>query len=139
MSLYSAEILEHSKHPLGDGVLSDATHELIQHNPICGDRVQWQLKHESQDVVRIHHRSKGCALCKSSASLLFQHLNGSSKESMQDAIGQFRQDLEQILQGSTVPEHHVAHAFMGLSFAPSRQNCVWLPWDTLSKLLLQIH
>lgn len=138
MRLYSAEILEHSKQQCGEGNLTDATHELLQHNPICGDRVRWQLKCDSQGL-RIHHQSKGCALCKASASILYQHLNGLDAVQMNEQIQQFRQDLEQILQGKTLLEEHPARVFMGLSSSPSRKICVWLPWDTLSKLLLQIH
>jgi nitrogen fixation NifU-like protein len=138
MRLYSAEILEHSRQPCGAGVMADATHELLQHNPICGDRVRWQLKYDSQGL-KMHHQSKGCALCKASASILYEHLNGLDAVQMNEQIQQFRQDLEEILQGETLPEEHPARLFMGLSSAPSRKSCVWLPWDTLSQLLLQIH
>lgn len=138
MNLYSPEILEHSREPHGTGVLSDVTHELMQHNPICGDRVQWQLSFISKGL-RMRHQSKGCALCKASASVLYEQLNGENIEMMVEAIQQFQKDLEQIIHGEPLPEHRPATLFMGLCTAPSRQSCVWLPWDTLSKLLLQVY
>ena len=140
MNVYSKEILGHARTPSGDGKMPEPCHKRRQSNPICGDRVEWQIQIDEASLVEMRHQTKGCALCRASASLLHQDLNGRTVGEIIEMIDGFTTGIHRILSGDDeAGEHHGARKFDGLSSAPARRECVLLPWDTLRKVLEDNH
>ena len=135
MTLYSHEILRRSKEVRVSEKPSILTHILRKSNPICGDRVEWQLHIANQEIVEAWVEVKGCALCKASASLLLDNLVGSSIEQLSSRTERFLTDVEDILNND--PRMGEASVFEALPIAPARQECVELPWHCLKEALSQ--
>ena len=135
MTLYSQEILRRSKELWSSDKPSMVTHSLRQSNPICGDRVEWQLHIAHQEIVEAWVEVKGCALCKASASLLSDNLVGSSKQHVTSRTEKFLTDIDGILNDDPVMGE--ASIFDELPIAPARQECVELPWHCLKEALRQ--
>lgn len=68
-SLYKEIILEHWKNPHNYGVISDATIDIIDTNPLCGDTIRITVIVENNIIEHIMFTSEGCAISKASASI----------------------------------------------------------------------
>ena len=120
--LYRDEILDHYKNPRNFGDLEEATVSFEESNPLCGDQIFLQIKIEKNKVTGVKFRGQGCAVSTASASLLTEHLKGSSLA-----------ELEK-LQGSDVL------ALLGLeNLSPARLKCAFLPLEALRHLLKEYH
>jgi len=129
MTLYSKDILRLSKESLSIETPSRITHSHRESNPICGDRVEWQLHIADQKIAEVWCETKGCALCKASSAVLYEGLIGSSTNQVYTRTVQFLQDVDALLAG----EHATRDValFSALPTAPARQECVLLPWKAL--------
>jgi nitrogen fixation NifU-like protein len=78
MSLYTALILEHAKHPRNFGRMEfppDAASEEV--NPLCGDRIRVELQlGDDRAVKEARFSGEMCAIAKASASILLTSLKG---------------------------------------------------------------
>lgn len=136
MQLYSKELMQQAKDERGAGVLDNPTHENLESNPICGDRVRWTLNISDEHIIEARHYTRGCVLCKASASLLFGQLQGKAVSEILDTISVFHSGIEKIAQGEEFQME--AELFSGLKYAPLRISCVLLPWEGLAKALITI-
>jgi len=123
MDLYRQEILDHYKHPHNFGHLSKPQAKATLYNTACGDVVTIELnigKMKGKDVVQdIRFSGEGCAISKSSASILTDSVKG---------MGLFS-----IL--SMKPEK--VYAFFGSNLTPARVKCALLPLETIQKAILE--
>ena len=108
---YREEILEHYTHPRHYGTLDDAdiTHE--ESNPLCGDRIRFdiELDGDGQTVKDVRFSSVGCAISKASASMLSELL-----------IGQTLEEIKDLTQEDVLEE-------LGIDLGPVRLKCALLP------------
>lgn len=78
MSIYTALILEHAKHPRNFGRMEfppDAASEEV--NPLCGDRIRIELQLGDDHAVKeARFSGEMCAIAKASASILLTSLKG---------------------------------------------------------------
>jgi nitrogen fixation NifU-like protein len=74
---YKDYILDHYRQPRNFGELPDATTSAEDLNPLCGDRIRFQLKVNDQGVVEdARFTGRGCAISQASASMLTETLKG---------------------------------------------------------------
>ncbi len=74
---YKDYILDHYRQPRNFGELPDATTTAEDLNPLCGDRIRFQLKVNDQGVVEdARFTGRGCAISQASASMLTETLKG---------------------------------------------------------------
>jgi nitrogen fixation NifU-like protein len=108
---YREEILEHYTHPHHYGVLDDPdiTHE--EDNPLCGDRIRFDLKLEEdgQTIKDVGFSAVGCAISKASASMLSDLLVGCSLE-----------EVKELTKEDVLDE-------LGIDLGPVRLKCALLP------------
>jgi nitrogen fixation protein NifU and related proteins len=138
MNLYSKELMQLAKkNSLGSGVLDEATHDFVAKNPICGDRVRWTAIVVGEEIVDLKHHTKGCLLCKASASLLFEqiHETGRKTTDVHELICQYSSQIEQLKTGDVSNVDTDVQLFKGLQKAPSRVACVLLPFEGLQMAL----
>lgn len=108
---YREEILEHYTHPHNYGVLEhpDISHE--EANPLCGDRVRFDIKldGDGQTVKKVRFSGVGCAISKASASMLSDLIQGKTLD-----------EIKHLTKEDVLDE-------LGLELGPVRLKCALLP------------
>lgn len=89
-NLYQELILEHSKHPLNTGVLeSPPAKKGLGINPSCGDKLLLSIEIQDGIIQAIKHESDGCAIFRSSCSLMSQLLKGKNVTEAEEILALF--------------------------------------------------
>jgi nitrogen fixation NifU-like protein len=139
-SLYQEIILDHSKRPIGFGLVEDSTAQSHQLNPTCGDEVTLQITVGDGALERITWEGHGCAISQASASLLAQLVRESrpTTDAMRELIEQFRTALRS--RGTIAPDEEVfgdAAVLGGVSRYTARVKCAMLAWVAAEHALAQ--
>jgi len=108
---YRDEILEHYTHPHNYGTLEQADISHEEDNPLCGDRIRFdiQLEEDGQTVKDVRFSAVGCAISKASASMLTDLL-----------IGQTLDEIKALTNEDVIDE-------LGIELGPVRLKCALLP------------
>ena len=108
---YREEILEHYTHPHHYGRLADPDISHEESNPLCGDRVRFEIKldSEGETVEDVRFSGVGCAISKASASMLSDLIVGKTLEEIRDLT------KEDVLEE------------LGIDLGPVRLKCALLP------------
>ena len=78
---YKEYILEHYRQPRNFGHLEGATATAEDLNPLCGDRLRFEMKVNDQGVVEdVRFTGRGCAISQASASMLTETIKGMKLE-----------------------------------------------------------
>jgi nitrogen fixation NifU-like protein len=108
---YREEILEHYTHPHHYGRLEhpDISHE--ESNPLCGDRVRFDIEmdDDGQTVKDVRFSGVGCAISKASASMLSDLI-----------IGKTLEEIRELTKEDVLDE-------LGIELGPVRLKCALLP------------
>jgi nitrogen fixation NifU-like protein len=130
--LYQEVILDHNKSPRNFREIPDADHVNQGHNPLCGDNVTIYLKVRDGVIDDLSFQGSGCAISKSSASMMTAALKGKTEEEAETIFQSFHrmvtgenatEEDEQILGKLAV--------FGGVREFPARVKCASLAWHTL--------
>jgi nitrogen fixation NifU-like protein len=124
--LYQERIVALARAKTGAGKLVDPTKTARRDNPLCGDRVIFDVKLDGQGrIAEIGHQVRGCLLCQASASAL------SSLAIGKDAAGiaEVRHDAERALGRESGTAREPYAAFAPVAAHKSRQDCVLLPLE----------
>lgn len=137
--LYQELILDHNRNPRNFKALPDANHASEGFNPLCGDHYHVYLKVDEQNViVDITFDGSGCAISKSSASLMTAFLKG---KTVAEAVRYF--DLfHDVVMGKIDPdtaeeELGKLSVFAGVREFPARVKCASLAWHTMKAALVE--
>ena len=132
--LYQEVILDHSRHPHNFHAMADATRKAEGYNPLCGDQVTVYLKLNGDQIEDVSFEGSGCAISKSSASVMTDIVKGKSKNEAAALFEKFRQ----MVTGEAKPEQDPTDKlaiFSGVSEFPTRVKCAVLSWHTLRSAL----
>ena len=134
--LYQELILEHSKAPRNYRTLPAADHQAEGYNPLCGDRFTVYLQMEGDAIRDISFQGSGCAISKSSASMMTQILKGKTKEEADKIFERFHELVtgHADRNGDQADMGKLA-VFSGVSEFPTRVKCATLAWHTLQAAL----
>lgn len=132
--LYQEVILDHNKNPRNYGKPDAYTHFAEGFNPLCGDRIELYLNVEDNIVKDIKFESKGCAISKSSASIMTTLLKGKSLEEAQDVYREFMNIIKQGHEISDI-KYEDLEVFCGVNDFPTRVKCATLGWHTFEDAL----
>jgi nitrogen fixation NifU-like protein len=112
--MYREMILDHYKNPHKKGLLSPASIDYEEDNPVCGDHIHLTVQLDENDVVgEVGWDGDGCAISQASASMLYESLIGKSLEEIR-AI-----DKDEILE------------MLGIELGPVRLKCALLSLKVL--------
>ena len=116
-ALYSDVIRERWRRPRFRGELADATASAEDVNPLCGDRVRFQLRVEDGRVRAARFTGDSCAICSASADVVAELVEGQARAA---AAALQASDVLGVLQADV---------------RPTRMRCVTLPLTVLGKAL----
>jgi nitrogen fixation NifU-like protein len=105
---YKEYILDHYRNPRNFGVLESPTATAEDLNPLCGDRIRFDLMVEDGRVTDVRFSGKGCAISQASASMLSESLKGQKLEDIA------RLTKEAVLEN------------VGIGISPARMKCATL-------------
>jgi nitrogen fixation protein NifU and related proteins len=106
--IYKEYILDHYRNPRNFGHLDAPTTVAEDLNPLCGDRIRFELQVDDGTVTDVRFSGRGCAISQASASMLSESLKGRKLE-----------DVAR-LSKDTVLEN------VGIGISPARIKCATL-------------
>jgi len=75
--IYRENILDHYRSPRNKKSLEEYTFRHLEHNPVCGDKIELFIKLNGQLCVEeAAFQGEGCAISQASASMLTEKLKG---------------------------------------------------------------
>ncbi len=135
--LYEQVILEHNKKPRNFRVMEDANRKADGYNPLCGDQFTVYLKINDEDVIEdVSFQGLGCAISKSSASVMTTLLKGKTKREAEELFVKFHNMVTASPDAPINPDDFGRLAvFSGVREFPVRIKCATLAWHTLLSAL----
>ena len=138
-ALYQELILDHNRKPRNFRVMEHADHEILGHNPLCGDQLTLWLKMDGDKVGDVSFQGQGCAISKASASMMTTAVKGKTREEAEVMFGKFHDLVTGKLDEAQAKELGSLRAFGGVSKFPLRVKCASLAWHTLQAALAGRH
>jgi len=130
--LYQDLILDHSQRPHHFAKPPGANRVALGHNPLCGDRYTVYLVMEGDRIAAVGFEGQGCAISKSSASLMTDAVSGKTRAEAEDLARRF----QEMVTGKGKDEGlGKLLALAGVSAFPMRVKCASLAWHTLKAAL----
>ncbi len=134
--LYQEVILDHTKNPRNFRAMPDATTHADGNNPLCGDRVTVYLRMDGDRIVDASFQGQGCAISKSSASIMTETIKGKTRSEAEALFDRFHE----LVTGKPNPALDTKAlgklaVFQGVSEFPLRVKCASLAWHTLRSAL----
>ncbi len=134
--LYQQVILDHNKNPRNYGTIDSATNEAEGYNPLCGDRVDISAVIEDGIIKDLKFSGSGCAISKSSASIMTTLVVGKSIEEAKQLFDEFHKMITADIAGKIEGLNSEKMAvFAGVREFPARVKCASLAWHTMIKAL----
>ncbi|MGZ3713458.1 MAG: Fe-S cluster assembly sulfur transfer protein SufU [Bdellovibrionota bacterium] len=132
-ALYREVILDHHRHPRNQGKLEGPTAHSEGYNPLCGDRVEIDVRLDAGKMADCRFRGEGCSICMASASMMTEELIGKPVEEVSKMIAGFRA----LMKGEECPlaVEGDLESLVGVRNFPVRIKCALLPWTTLNDAL----
>ena len=113
----------------GHGRLDAPDGRALLDNPLCGDRVEIEVKLSAGRIAALAHRVKGCLLCRAAASAIGQRATGASAEEIERLAAQLTEMIER--SGPPPDGWPELAAFAPVHGHRSRYGCVLLPFKSL--------
>ncbi|MFA5878695.1 MAG: SUF system NifU family Fe-S cluster assembly protein [Candidatus Margulisiibacteriota bacterium] len=133
--LYQNTILEHNKNPRNFQKLAEFTHSSQGKNPLCGDDYTIYLKINNNIIEDVGFVGQGCAISKSSASILTTYLKG---KTIKEAFQLKEKFIELVTKESCQDCSKCLgklQVFEGVKKYPIRIKCATLIWHALEEAI----
>ncbi len=130
--LYQQVILDHNKNPKNFGKLEHPTHDAEGFNPLCGDHLHLYLVVNNGVVTDVKFEGSGCAISKSSASLMTEIIKGKSIGEVERIFNRFHDMVTgNSSDNDTFEDLDKLAILQGVKEFPARVKCATLAWHTL--------
>jgi len=133
--LYQQIILDHNRNPRNYRELPNATKRVDGYNPLCGDHYTVFVELDGDVIKEITFTGNGCAISKSSASVMTTTVKGKKTEVAEKLFDTFHKLVTGEPAGLSEAELGRLAAFSGVSEFPARVKCATLAWHTLHSAL----
>jgi nitrogen fixation protein NifU and related proteins len=134
-ALYQEVILDHNRKPRNFREMEHADRRIEGRNPLCGDEITLWLKLDGDRVSDVSFKSTGCAISKSSASLMTSTVKGKTVEETMQLFDRFHQMITGKLPAGERETMGSLAALGGVSRFPIRVKCASLAWHALKSAL----
>ncbi|MFC1752819.1 Fe-S cluster assembly sulfur transfer protein SufU [Thermoproteota archaeon] len=135
--LYQDMILDHNKNPRNYGDIKGHTHKAKGINPICGDNYELFITMKADIIENIGFKGSGCAISKSSASMMTSLLKGKTREEALELKECFINLVTKGCDGQCDTCLGKLKVFEGVKKYPIRIKCATLIWRALESALNQ--
>lgn len=134
--LYQQMILDHNRNPRNNHEVKDPTDRAHGHNPLCGDDYVLSVKFgEGDRIEEIGYEGNGCAISKSSASMMSEAVKGKSRHEAIELKNAFLSMLIGEPTSSDFERVGNLKILEGVKEFPVRVKCATLIWRTLENIL----
>ena len=135
--LYQEIIIEHNKNPCNFFTMETYTHKAEGYNPLCGDRYMIYVNAHNGIARDISFQGIGCAISKSSTSLMTELCKGKTFKDIELYTNLFH---EMLLNGKELTESEKESlgnllVLNGVKKFPVRLKCATLAWHTMRSML----
>jgi nitrogen fixation protein NifU and related proteins len=129
VELYQQVILDHSKSPRNFRKLPEANRIAQGYNPLCGDNYTIYAVMDGDVIKEIAFQGSGCAISKSSASLMTDSLKGKTKAEVKALFDK----VHDLITTGRVNDSGMGKlsVFAGVHKFPARVKCAILPWHAV--------
>jgi nitrogen fixation protein NifU and related proteins len=134
-ALYQEVILDHNRKPRNFREMENADRRIEGRNPLCGDEITLWVKLEGDKVADISFKGTGCAVSKSSASLMTSTVKGKTVDETLELFNRFHQMITGKLADGERDTMGSLAALGGVSKFPIRVKCASLAWHALRSAL----
>ena len=134
LDLYHRAILEAAAAAVGAGELSSPHGRARIDNPLCGDRIDFEVRTSGARVSALAHRVRGCVLCEAAASVIGESAIGASAGEVAAVRGKVAAMLEGACEHFE-PPWEALRIFVPARGFRSRHECVTLAFDALAAAL----
>lgn len=132
-AIYQQALKDLAQAAHGARQLANHDGEAKRDTPLCGDRVKIEVARDGGRITALAQQTRGCLLCRASASALALRAPGLAPEEIESATRALRGMLT---AGGAPPAAWPELAvFLPVRGHPSRHGCVLLPFDTLLEAL----
>ena len=135
--LYQQVILDHNKNPRNYGTIDEADCCARGNNPLCGDSLDVYLKIVDGIIEDVKFVGEGCAIFKSSASMMTEALKGKTEKEAEELFSLFHETLVDE-SNQNIDELGKLAVLTGVKDYPVRVKCATLPWHTFNAALKSI-
>jgi nitrogen fixation protein NifU and related proteins len=104
--MYSPQVLDHFQNPRNAGEITDADARVQIENPACGDVLELTARVESDRLVEVRFRAKGCVSAMACASALTEMTAG---KTLAEARRLRREELVETVGGLPEASSHAAY------------------------------
>jgi nitrogen fixation protein NifU and related proteins len=133
--LYDDVIKRHNAEPYHFLMKPDPANSIRAYNPICGDRFDLFLELDKGTIRQIHFHGFGCAVSKSSTSVLAKTLEGKSMAEAKEICRQFLRLLKEEISSHEILASEEFKSFAVVREIPARYDCAALAWEETLKFL----
>lgn len=134
-ALYQELILDHNRKPKNFREMEHADHQILGHNPLCGDQLTLWVKMDGDRIADVSFKGQGCAISKASASMMTTSVKGKTRAEAEAMFERFHDLVTGKLSESEAKDLGSLRAFGGVSKFPLRVKCASLAWHTLKSAL----
>ena len=134
-ALYQEVILDHNRKPRNFREMENADRRIEGKNPLCGDEITLWVKLDGDKVADISFKGQGCAVSKSSASLMTSTVKGKTVAETRQLFERFHDMITGKLADGEREKMGSLAALGGVSRFPIRVKCASLAWHALRSAL----
>lgn len=139
--LYQEVILDHNKNPRNYGKLEYSNAYSHGLNPLCGDDFHLYLKLDEKGIIQdVSFQGQGCAISKSSASMMTSVIKGKTLTEALEIQKHFQHLLTEDTM-ATIEKKSLGRLsiFENVKNYPARVKCATLIWRALEDALQNYH
>ncbi|HCU42794.1 SUF system NifU family Fe-S cluster assembly protein [Leuconostoc falkenbergense] len=132
--LYRQTIMAYAQHPHHyQPMLETENYHIRKYNPTCGDVIDLAFNINNDIVTDTHFYGDGCAISKSSASMMTDLVIGKNISQITQLVDQF----SKMVRGEAGNYNALGEAqiLSGVTKFPTRIKCATLAWHALAELL----
>jgi nitrogen fixation NifU-like protein len=138
--LYQELILDHGRNPRNRRAMTDANHEALGHNPMCGDKFMIYVKQDENGLINdVSFEGQGCAISTASASMMTAIVKGKDAAQAKTLFDYVHTlctcDDAQAAPKLDGDDQDRLMALSGVRQFPMRVKCATLSWHALNAAL----
>jgi nitrogen fixation NifU-like protein len=134
-ALYQEVILDHNRKPRNFREIENADRRIEGRNPLCGDQVTLWVKLDGDRVADVSFKGTGCAISKSSASLMTSTVKGKTVAETRELFDRFHDMITGKMTDADREKMGSLAALGGVSKFPLRVKCASLSWHALKSAI----